>query len=155
MQVRPPGQIPSSDLQELWFSALRYHWSSLVIVPADRGISSLRIAEAMGEMGRIQTGAQLVHLRAEGLNIQTSSSLVTSMTALKDRPPPGAQEPWLDRQIIIAVDAVVANPAGVAVALAADAVLLHVVLGRTSSRAARRTIELIGQDRFIGCVVEK
>lgn len=153
--MRRSGQPPAFELQELWFSALRYRWSSLAVVPADRGISSVHIAQALGEMARAQTGGQLVHVVAEGLDMQSSSALVNTMAARRDRASNGAQGPWHGREIIVAVDPVVVNPAGVAVALAADAVLLHVVLGRTNLSSARRTIDLIGWDRFLGCVLEK
>jgi hypothetical protein len=45
---------------------------------------------------------------------------------------------------------VITNPLGIAVALASDVVLLVIELGKTDERSARRTVELIGQDHFIG-----
>jgi hypothetical protein len=56
-------------------------------------------------------------------------------------------------QVVVAIQPVVVEPLGIAVAHAADAVVLCVKLGRTSLEHARRTIELIGESRFIGAVV--
>jgi hypothetical protein len=54
-------------------------------------------------------------------------------------------------QVVVAIQPVVVEPLGVAIAQAADAVVLCVELGRTRLKAARRTIELIGRERIAGC----
>jgi hypothetical protein len=155
LQIRPDGPLPSLDLQELWFAALSHAWSSLVVVPADRGISSSWIGEALGQMARFHSGGELIHLKAEGLDLHASAELLTLMAARNEPRGPGEQQhPWLERHAVVVIDPVVTNPTGVAVALAVDAALLHVRLGRTNVRSARRTIELIGRERFIGCVIE-
>lgn len=56
-------------------------------------------------------------------------------------------------KVIVALESVVSNPFGIAVALAADAALLCVTLEETLMDSARRTVELIGPERFIGCAV--
>jgi hypothetical protein len=53
-------------------------------------------------------------------------------------------------QIIVAIPPVVVEPLGVAIAHAADAVILCVEMGRTRLKSARRTIDLIGADRITG-----
>ena len=55
--------------------------------------------------------------------------------------------------MIVALEPVVSNPLGIAVALAADAALLCITLGETPLASAKRTVELVGRERFIGCVV--
>jgi hypothetical protein len=54
-------------------------------------------------------------------------------------------------RVIVALEPVVSNPFGIAVALAADAALLCITLGETTLDSAKRTVELIGPERFIGC----
>jgi hypothetical protein len=56
-------------------------------------------------------------------------------------------------RVIVALEPVVANPFGIAVALASDAALLCLTLGETRLDSARRTVELIGPERFVGCAV--
>ncbi len=124
------------DIRDLWFASLRHEWSALVVLPADdRGASALPLAGALAKIG----GIELVC--AEGVTPDSSTRLTQDMLAAAAR-----------GRTIIALDPVVSNPAGLAIALAADAVLLCVTLGQTEIAAARRTVELIGRDRFIGCV---
>jgi hypothetical protein len=53
-------------------------------------------------------------------------------------------------QLVVAIQPVVVEPLGVAIAQAADTVILCVELGKTRLESARRTVELIGPDRVIG-----
>jgi hypothetical protein len=48
---------------------------------------------------------------------------------------------------------VVENPLGIAIAFAADAVLVTIELGVTDLASARKTIEMVGRERLLGCVV--
>lgn len=52
--------------------------------------------------------------------------------------------------VVVAIQPVVVEPLGVAIAQAASAVVLCVELGKTRLASARRTIELIGADRIVG-----
>ncbi len=56
-------------------------------------------------------------------------------------------------QVIVAIQPVVVDPLGVAVARAADAVILCIELERTRLESARRTIDLIGADRIGGAIL--
>jgi hypothetical protein len=56
-------------------------------------------------------------------------------------------------RLVISIPPVVNEPLGLAVAQSADAVLLTFDLGKTRLSEARRTIELIGRDRIIGCFI--
>jgi hypothetical protein len=56
-------------------------------------------------------------------------------------------------RLVISIPAVVNEPLGLAVAQFADAVLLTVHLGRTRLAEVRRTIDLIGRERIVGCVI--
>lgn len=53
-------------------------------------------------------------------------------------------------QVVIAIQPVVVEPLGVAIAHAADAVVLCIQLRKTRLAAARRTLEIIGADRVAG-----
>jgi hypothetical protein len=55
-------------------------------------------------------------------------------------------------RVIVAVDSVLSKPSGLGVVLAADVALLCIHMQATSLKSARRTIEMIGRDRFIGCI---
>lgn len=154
------GRLPSPELQELWFSTLKYEWSTLVVVPADERCSARRIAESLAEMATLHLGKPMTSVVASGFDLTRTSELMTSLM-VQESPrgtePPKArlQPPWLGRNVVIAIDPLATNPAGIAVAFAAGAALLCVKMGKTKLKAAQRTVELIGRERFIGCVVEK
>src|SRR6185436_4198366 len=55
--------------------------------------------------------------------------------------------------VIVAVDPVVANPGAVAIVRGTSAALLVVRLGESFLASARTTIDVVGRERFLGCVV--
>jgi hypothetical protein len=149
------GGAPSRDLQELWFATRRWGWSSLVLVPAHPGGSAIEIAKALARVSGLR-GGKALRINAEGMTLASTSDLVediSSRSTVRSMRP--ENERGRNGQTIIAIDSVVSNPSGIAVATAADAVLLCVELGRTTIASALRTVELIGRERFIGCVVVK
>jgi hypothetical protein len=149
------SRCPAPDLQELWFRTLQYDWSSLVVVPTHTRCSAARIAQALGDMASLHRGAPFTHIVASELDYSGTAEVVTAMVV---RDPevssPGPKQPWSGRNAIVAIDPIVSNPAGIAIVLAADAAILCVKLGYTRLEAAQRTIELVGHERFIGCVLE-
>jgi hypothetical protein len=56
-------------------------------------------------------------------------------------------------RLFIALGSVTENPTAVPLACIADRVLLCVALGTTTKKAALRTIEAIGRERFLGTIV--
>jgi hypothetical protein len=151
-QLRGPV-LPPLDLQQLWFLTLRWEWSSLVLVPADSKGSVLRIAKGLAQVGNRQGGRDAA--RTDGTSHSSGAELVEDITGqFTVQTPTTGGERWKQRTII-ALDPVVTDPAGVPVAVAADAVLLFVELGKTNIAEAQRTIQLIGRDRFRGCVLIK
>jgi hypothetical protein len=56
-------------------------------------------------------------------------------------------------QVIFAVKSVLAEPLGIAVAHAADGAILCIEMEHTPAKAVRRTIELIGREHVIGCIL--
>ena len=170
----PPGEkraLPSRELQELWFATRRRNWKSLVVVPASPGTSVLHIAKALGEVGGAIRMSPVQVVNAEGMDLDQIATLVLDLGA--DALPEIAAEPrgstWTSgsggwdgpgargapapRATIIAVEAVSENPLILPLALAADAVLLCVEIGRTRLDDTRHTIELIELDRIVGTVL--
>lgn len=58
-------------------------------------------------------------------------------------------------RLVIAIPAVVSEPLGLAATSSADAIVLTIEMGRTRIADARRTIELIGRERIVGCFFVK
>lgn len=141
-------RLPALALQELWFATLRSNWTTLAIVPADTGTSVLGLARALGEFGGRHRGKPLSVMSAAGLDLASIGNLIAGLD-----PMGSAAESARGGKVILALDPISENPMGIAAAMAADALLLCVELGKTSLRGARHTIEQLGRDRLIGCVV--
>lgn len=140
-----PLGIPSAELQQLWFACMRKEWSSLVVIPAASGQSANRVARALVDVGTLLRVAQVKLIQAEGMNLGATSRLIVEMTT----------QVGDGGLAVVSIDPVLDNQAGIPVALAADAALLCVRLGETDLSAARRTVEMIGRDRFLGAVTLK
>ena len=150
------GRSPPIDLQELWFRTLQFDWSSLVVVPTHSSCSAGRIAQALGDMAALQRGVPATQIVASDLNLGGTHELITAMVVRDPEVvPAGPKQRWYGRNVVVAIDPVVSNPAGIAVVLAADAAILCVKLGQTRLEAAQRKLDLVGRERFIGCVLER
>jgi hypothetical protein len=143
------GSLPPFELQELWFSTLRTEWSSLAIVPAHPGGSAERIAKALADVGGRHRGSPILLVKADGSDLAHTAQLVDSLSRRSGATGSNRR----GGEVIVSLDPVVTNPLGIAIALAADAVLVTIELGVTDLHSARRTIELVGRERLLGCVV--
>jgi hypothetical protein len=144
--VEPRSEgLPSGELQQLWFATIRREWASLVIIPADANASSAPIAQALAEVAQLHRGDSVRLFSARGAQLGASARLIMDMTT----------HTTSGGLAIVALDPVVTNQAGIPLALSADAALLVVQMGASTLDAARRTIELVGKDRFVGCVTTR
>jgi hypothetical protein len=137
--------LAEARLQELWFATLRKPWKTLVVVPADAHTPALEIARALGDFGGRHRGTPVLVRATQGLDLREIGDLVASLGAVGRDPRGGTS--------IVAIDPIASNPMGIAAAIAADAALLCIRLGKTMLPAARHAIEQVGVERFIGCVV--
>lgn len=130
---------------QLWFSVERHAWSTIAVVPsspADDGLAAARSLTAAGNMYR-EGGVALVDAtRAQ------PGAIPGLIAAAAEGVATGAR-------VVIAVDSPISNPAAIAVARAADAALLAVPLGRGKLADARRAVDTVGRDRFVGSVAIK
>jgi hypothetical protein len=178
LPARADSEAPSREYQELWFSMARLPWASLVLVPADHGGSAAEVATALADFGSKLRDTPVTAIVANRMDYASARALADLQPRLRSGPP---ERPWLASvevearpvdpvraaaggphrdppvppmgRAIIAVQPVVDDPLGIAIAQAADAVVLCVELGKTRMPAARRTIALIGAERVIGAVL--
>ena len=143
-----PAPLPAFELQELWFATLRSEWASLAVIPAHAGGSAFEIARALAEAGSRHRGTPVRLVKADANDLAQTAQFVDSLSRKS-----GGGSTKRGGEIIIAVDPVVENPLGIAIAFAADAVLVTIELGVTDLASARKTIEMIGRERLLGCVV--
>lgn len=171
------ADLPSMELQQLWFALLRRRaWSSLVVIPAHAGGSAVSTARGLAGVAERHLGRRVAVITPGELC--SLDELPRLMPALAEREPaerlegavweivlsdsirththhPGLGDLMKTPSVIVALEPVVSNPLGIAVTLAADAALLCITLGETSLASAKRTVELVGRERFIGCVVRR
>ncbi|HEX8433576.1 hypothetical protein [Archangium sp.] len=139
----PVSTVPSSTLLHLWAMLNQRHaWSSLVVVPSHGGGSGLQTAHAILEVGNRQGTTPIHFLDAEGLELGSAQHVVSEMLAYVEQ----------GDRVVVLIDSVVSNPVGLEVALAAERALLCVTLGDSDYSSARRTLDLIGKERFVGSV---
>lgn len=155
---RPAQKDAATEAQELWFAATSQRWSTLALVPAHRGGSALHVAYTLIEAGTLFLRRQIELVSAEGIDIATATGWIFDAVARSAQPQPFAGQsgraPERDHfQRIVVLEPVVSNPLGIALARAADAVLLVAELGVSDLGDARFTVEAIGQERFLGCVL--
>lgn len=140
---------PALPMQQLWFSIQRLPWSSLVLLPADPETSSDAVGKALHEVGRLTMGDRLRLLDARGLQLPATAPLILDMSGASPVRPAGADR---SERVLVLVESVLSQPSGIPVALAADAVVLCLTLGKTPVASARETLKLVGEQRFVGCV---
>ena len=147
----PGNATPLSpgDVRDLWLAMLRRGWKSLALVPASPAGVTLDLGRALCDLGAILRGRPVPLLSAVDLNLDSVSQFSDAMIRQAKKGAGGSDD---DQRVIVVLDSIITNPLGMAVALAADAVLLVIELGESGIESARRTVELIGTDRFIGCV---
>lgn len=178
---------PHREFQELWFTLAKRNWSSLVLAPADEGISAAGVASELADVGSRVRDRPVAAIVADAMDFESARILADLQHRVRDAPDPsdrlapldaagspmepqpaaGAPSPsGADRsqvraarlvpgagQVVVAIQPVVVEPLGVAVAHAADAVVLCLQLGRSRRAAVRRTIELIGADCISGAIL--
>ena len=137
-----PVKLDSTEIQQLWLALLKRPWTSLVLASANADGSSWEVAEALAEVGQMHRGRPIKLMDAEGAALTEAAALVTEMTSHAAGGKP----------VLVAVGSLVENLAGVPLARAADAVLMCVTLGEAHFASAKRTVELIGAEKIVGCV---
>jgi hypothetical protein len=138
------GTLDQHRLLQLWLRLNRDRkLSSLVLVPAHPGGSAVPAARAIARAARIQGATGLQVIEAEGLRPGKAADIVRDMNAALEA----------SGTVVVAVDSVLANPVSLEVAVAAREVVLCVALGSTDLASARRTIDLVGRERFVGSIV--
>ena len=117
-------------------------WRSLVVVPTEPGSSALRLAEALVERCNLIHANRAKLFSAEHLTHGAIANLISDVSGVVQS----------GGRAVIAIDAISARRSGAPLMLIADAALLCVQLGRTTTKNALKTLKFAGRDRFIGAV---
>jgi hypothetical protein len=127
----------------IWFNALRYSWSTLALVPAEPGLSALTVGDALSAVGKLHRQSPVPLLSAQGLRLAETRAFTESMgNAVREH-----------GLALTVVDSPLQSESSIAIVAAADAAILCVRLGAVRFASARRTLDLVGRDRFLGSIV--
>ncbi|NMO22688.1 hypothetical protein, partial [Pyxidicoccus fallax] len=107
------------------------------------GAPALEAATAILEAGAPYAYSQKIHLQdATGISPADAPRLMQEMRERATR----------GERVVVVIDSLLTRPASLPLALGADGVLLCVTLGETNFADARKTIDYIGHERFVGSV---
>jgi len=139
-----PGfpEFASNEIQKLWFATQKKEWSSLAILPAAPGLSVVPLAKALARAGETYLERPVRLILAEGTDLNSASRIIIEMSSQLGH----------GNCVVVALDSIIQNAAGIPIALAADACLLGVQLKQTGFAQANRTVEMVGASRFVGVV---
>jgi hypothetical protein len=159
LKKKARGRKPDTAtvLRELWFSITRTPWRTLVMLPAHEGGSALSLAYELVEVGSAVRRKPIELISAEGMDLTTTSGWLFDAISGGVRPlfleaDAGTTQPDRFERIVV-LESIASNSMGIAVAQAADAVLLVVEQGVSNLANARATVAAIGRERFVGCAI--
>ncbi len=176
-QLSSGGDPPGRQFHELWFSISRRPWASLVLVPADEGLSVGWIATALADVGTRLRDTPVTAVLAEDVDYASVRALADMQPRLRELPPWSAAVDVVATPVspaggavpepsprpspaavplgraIIAVRSVVHEPIALAVVHASDAAVICVRMGTSRTSAVRRTLELVGPECVLGAVL--
>lgn len=138
-----PKPASTVDWQRLWVATRQQAWSSLAVIPSDRGVDIVQVAESLLAAGRLHGEKPVSLLNATGAQLNDVRPLVDSLGTMTGR------GEW----VIVAVDPIADNPSVVPLVRAASAALLVVRLGESLLASAHTAIDTVGRARFLGSVV--
>jgi hypothetical protein len=140
----PAGPRIEADvgLQRLWLALQQRSWRSLAIVAAGPGMPTLDVANTLARISWWYTGqpSGVVDLRDVSMRLLEHHIRVMAAQSGEER-------------VFLALRSIDENATAIPIAMAADAVVLCVALGKTEIRTAKKTLSAIGAARFLGTVL--
>ena len=130
-------------LQHVWLAAQRRPWASLALIPIGVEAPAKRLAAALAAIGEPYLGAAVVVHDATAVSLATLQAELGAMTARAGRA----------GRAIVALPPLLGCPAGLALARAADAVIVCVALGSSAIAEAEQILDEVGRERVLGSVV--
>jgi hypothetical protein len=140
LRERAPETADAIAWEKIWLATQRRPWRSLAVIPAGPGAFTPGVARALAEVGSRHLGLPVRVTDATGITLARLEAFLTELRA---------------RRGILALGPVLERPASLALARAADAVVLCLVLGESSISGAQQTIDEVGRERFLGSVLLK
>ncbi len=144
--VAPPQRSPLADdvrMQHLWLGLEKRPWRSLAVVSASKGVATLSAANSLAKIAWWYTGVPTCVFDMRDLSLRLLEHQLRDM----------ASQLHGGERIFIALRSTSENPTAVPLAQAADAAVLCVELGKTDMKAAERTLDAVGRQKFLGTIL--
>jgi len=129
--------------QKIWLALQGKDWRSLAIVPSNRGLSTLELAQALVDVGWQHRGLPIGLADLRNVTLPYIDAVIDEVRA----------HIYAGERVLIALRSVFENPATVPIAQAADGALLCIGLGSTKISRAEETLEQVGRGRFLGSII--
>lgn len=134
--------MPPVSLQQLWFALQRREWNSLVVLPSSPELSAEDFGRPLYEVARLALGSHVRLLDGRSISLPQTAPLILDMATAGER-----------ARTLVLLDSVISHPPGVPIALASDGVLLCVEMGKTRLASIAETLQLVGREKFLGCIL--
>jgi hypothetical protein len=143
--VRPPDALGIDDkkLQQLWIATQKRTWRSLAILGAAEGIPTLGTANLLARISWSYSGTPSAVFDLRDVSLRLLEHQLQNVQLQIQN----------GERVFIALRSIGENPTAIALARAADAVLLAVSLGKTKMRIAKKAVEDVGRERFLGSII--
>ncbi|SRR6266481_2533885 len=155
------AEAPSNPKLEAVWEQLRGNWSWVVTVPAERDPSTVELARGLAQTGARLSVYPVQYVEATDLDLESSTRLIARLgisagaeeeSSPDESPASEACAPPIIKTIV-ALESPLARPLALAIAMAADGVVLCVRRGRDRIESVRDTIQAVGRDRIRCCVL--
>ncbi len=150
-RVRIPADAPGvafpdvGPLQRTCLAVLRGEWTTVALVATDPSAPVRPLADALADVSRAYRLRPLRIVDAAGASPAHVGHLQDELSASRAG----------EGRVAVVVDDLRKSPGGVPLAVQADAVVLVVRLGATALGDVEETVELVGRERVLGCVVAR
>jgi len=133
------------ELQNMWLALQKKTWRVLAVVPSMREIASLEVASAIAEVAWQYRGEPTVVVDLRDITLRLVDYHKKQIDEHIKR----------GDCVIIALASIQQNPTTITLAKAADTAVLVVSMNETPMKAAVKTVEDIGHDKFAGTIVAR
>jgi hypothetical protein len=144
--VAQPRRSPLADdvrMQHLWLGLQKRPWHSLAVISAGQGVATLAAANSLAKIAWWYTGAPTCVFDMRDLSLRLLEHQLRDM----------ASQLRGGERVFVALRSTSENPTAVPLAQAADAAVLCVELGKTDMKAAEKTLDAVGRQKFIGTII--
>lgn len=130
--------------QKIWLALQQREWTSVTLVPTgdELGDATVDIAQALGAVGLDHLRRPISVLDVRGVSLGMAE---TRIAELRSRVARG-------ERVLVVTGPLDENPAEVPLANATDAAILCLKLGESRLSSAKRIVETLGRQRFLGAV---